>query len=320
MIYKEGKYLITGATGLIGSALLKRLSKESYLDLTCPVRNMSKVDNLFNDDVLNRVHWIDSPLEKSLDHLSEHYDYIIHCASPTASKYFVDYPVETMLFNITTTNSLLKYASMNAIKSMVYISSLESYGSVVDDSVAITEDFQGYVNPLETRSSYNMAKRICESLCHAYYEEYKVPVKIVRLTQTISPYVEETDMRLPAQFGRHAAKGEDIILHTNGTSARQYIYVDDAMDAILCVLFHGDVGEAYNAANKDTYISVRDLAEFVQKNFNPTGKVIYHLRDDMGYAPTTRHKLDTSKLEGLGWKPKYGLYDMFGALIENLIS
>ena len=92
------------------------------------------------------------------------------------------------------------------------------------------------------------------------------------------------------------------------------------MDAILCVLFHGDVGEAYNAANKDTYISVRDLAEFVQKNFNPTGKVIYHLRDDMGYAPTTRHKLDTSKLEGLGWKPKYGLYDMFGALIENLIS
>ena len=320
MICKEGKYLITGATGLIGSALLRRLTKEKNIFMTCPVRNMSKVNKLFDDDIINRTNWIESPLEKSLDQLSEHYDYIIHCASPTASRFFVDNPVETMLFNIKTTNSLLKFASNNNVESLVYLSSLESYGSVQDDSIPITEDFQGYVNPLETRSSYNMAKRICESMCHAYFEEYKVPVKIVRLTQTISPYVEETDLRLFALFGRQAAKGEDIILYTKGTSARQYIHIEDAVDAILCVLFQGNAGEAYNAANKDTYISVSDLAEFVQKKFNPTGKVSYHLRQDMGYAPTTKIKLDTSKLESLGWKPKYGLYDMFAALIENLSS
>ena len=107
MICKEGKYLITGATGLIGSALLRRLTKEKNIFMTCPVRNMSKVNKLFDNDIINRTNWIESPLEKSLDQLSEHYDYIIHCASPTASRFFVNNPVETMLFNIKTTNSFI---------------------------------------------------------------------------------------------------------------------------------------------------------------------------------------------------------------------
>lgn len=81
-----------------------------------------------------------------------------------------------------------------------------------DGSAAITEDIQGYVTPLETRSSYNMGKRICESLCYAYYAEYYVPVKIVRLTQTVPGWVGEDDMRLFSQFAHRAAKGEDIVL------------------------------------------------------------------------------------------------------------
>ena len=279
---------------------------------------MGKVERMFDADLRYKVNWVCGPLEEYLDHLNGHYDYIIHCASPTSSRYFCTHPVETLSFNISTTASLLEYARNNEVKGMVYLSSMEVYGAVPDDSVLIDEDFQGYVNPLESRSSYNMSKRTCESLCYAYHAEYNVPVKIVRLTQTVPAFVGENDMRLFSQFARHAARGEDIELHTDGTSARPYIHVEDAADAILRVLFLGKPGEAYNAANEDTYISARELAHFIQDNFNPSGTVVYRMREDMGYAPATRIKLDTSKLRSLGWQPKYGLSEMFGNLIEQL--
>lgn len=311
------KILLTGATGLIGSALVKRLVANGVC-LTCPVRSLTKVRGIFEESVIENVNWVETSLEDYLANQNDSFDYIIHGASPTASKYFVDKPVETLLFNITTTTSLLEYARSHSIKGLVFLSSLESYGTILGDTEEITEDVQGYVNPMEARSSYNMAKRTCESLCHAYAVEYNVPAKVVRLTQTISPNISDDDMRVFAQFARHAAKGEDIELHTDGTTARQYIHIEDAVDSILCVLQNGLPGEVYNAAREDSYISIRDMAQFVQENFNPTGKVVFHLRDDMGYAPTTKLRLNTEKLRGLGWNAKYGLYDMFDHLISSL--
>lgn len=314
---RKDRYLITGATGLIGSSLVKRLIFDNA-EVVCPVRNLQKTRLMFDDLFFDKVKWIGVDVDKYLKELKGDYDYIIHCASPTASKYFVDKPVETILFNTDTTSSILKYALIHDVKGIVYLSSLESYGTVLDDDKLIDEDYQGYVNPMEVRSSYNMAKRICESLCHAYAKEYNVPVKVIRLTQTISPIISDNDMRVFAQFARHAAKGEDIELHTKGTAARQYIHVDDAISAILCVLYNGQSGEVYNAAREDSYISVREMAEYIQKKFNPSSKVILNLRNDMGYAPTTKLKLDTTKLRNLGWEAKYSLYDMFYDLIKNL--
>ena len=311
------KYLITGATGLIGSALVKRLATNGA-EIICPVRSVEKAQGEFNAEVFAAVKWIETPVEGFFKDMSEDYDYVIHCASPTASKFFVEHPVETMRFNIETTISILDYAKEHRVRGVVYLSSLESYGTILDDTVVVTEGVQGYVNPMETRISYNMAKRMCESLCHAYAKEYDVPVKVVRLTQTISPYINDNDMRVFAQFARKAANGEDIELHTEGTAARQYIHIDDAVDAILCVLYKGAPGEVYNAAREDSYISVREMAQFVQDNFNPSGKVVFHMRDDMGYAPTTKLRLSTEKLKTLGWDAKKGLYEMFEGVVKRI--
>ena len=311
------KYLITGATGLIGSAIVRKLSLEGYC-LTCPVRSVDKAKAMFPTDLYEKVKWEETSLEGFVSNLAEDFDYIVHCASPTASKYFVEHPVETMRFNTEITTALLEYARKRDIKGFVYLSSLESYGTVLDDSKSIDEDFQGYVNPMETRSSYNMAKRMCESLCHAYAEEYNVPVKVVRLTQTISPYIDDNDMRVFAQFARLAAAGKDIELHTEGAAARQYIHIEDAVSAILCVLYKGTSGDVYNAAREDSYISVRDMAQFVQEKFNPSGRVVFSLRDDMGYAPTTKLRLKTEKLGALGWKANNDLYSMFSDVISHL--
>lgn len=317
----RNRYLITGATGVIGSALVKKLLQDDNNTLICPVRNKRKAIAIFskkNTEIPNRLVLIECNLEIFLDSIDFYVDYIIHCASPTSSKFFVEKPVETIQFGLKTTSSILEYARINNVKSVVYMSSLEVYGTVTDDSFPIAEDFQGYVDLLNIRSSYNMVKRMSETLCHSYYKEYTVPVKIIRSTQVISTVISDNDNRIFAQFGRKAAACEDIELHTAGESARQYVYIDDAVDAILMVLFKGKSGEAYNLANESSYISAREMAHFVQDNFNPEGKVLINLRDDMGYAPTTKLRLDTTKIKRLGWKPQVGLYDMFRNLINNL--
>ena len=310
-------YLLTGATGLIGSALLRKLVAEGN-SVTCPIRNKEKARGLFDGEIYNKVQWIELPLEKYLQDMDKHFDYIIHCASPTASKYFVSNPVETLSFNIATTTAIMEYAKNHSVKGVLFLSSLESYGTVTEGERLIDEDYQGYVNPLEVRSSYNIAKRTCECICHAYSQEYNVPVKVVRLTQIISSKVAEEDMRVYAQLARSAAREEDIILHTEGTSARQYLYIDDAVEALITVLLKGNSGEAYNVANEETYITIRSMAEFVQKHFNPEHKVVIQKRDDMGYAPVTKLRLSTKKLRDLGWSPRYGLFEMYEALIKEL--
>ena len=313
----KNRFLLTGATGLVGSALLSNLVADGN-SVTCPIRNKEKAKGLFGADTYNKVQWIEMPLETYLKDMEDGFEYIIHCASPTASKYFVSNPVETLSFNIATTTAIMEYAKKYCVKGVLFLSSLESYGTVTEDDTLIDEDYQGYVNPLEVRSSYNIAKRTCECICHAYSQEYNVPVKMVRLTQIISSKVAQEDMRVYAQFARSAAREEDIILHTEGTSARQYLYIDDAVEALITVLMKGNSGEAYNVANEDTYISVKDMAEFVQKNFNPEHKVVIQKRDDMGYAPVTKLRLSTQKLRDLGWSPRYGLYEMYDALIKEL--
>lgn len=310
------KYLLTGATGLIGSALLRQLVMEDYY-VTCPIRNKEKAKGLFNEEIFNKVCWIEMPLETFLQKENKHFDYIIHCASPTSGKYMMEHPVETFEFIVESTRVLLQYSYKNKIKEMVYVSSLEYYGQNFNEDI-ITEDFEGFIEPTSPRSSYPLGKRAAEFLCVAYATEYKVPVKIARLTQTFGPGISADDNRVFAQFARSAINKEDIILHTAGESAKPYCHVYDCISAILTILHKGIAGEAYNVANENTYISIKDMADFVQVNFNPECRVLIQKRDDMGYAPVTKLRLSTEKLQALGWKPKFNLKDMFSDLITYM--
>jgi nucleoside-diphosphate-sugar epimerase len=197
---------------------------------------------------------------------------------------------------------------------MVYASSLEVYGSN-DTDEWLDEKFQGYVNPVEARSSYNMGKRTAECLCRAYAEEYGVPVMMARMTQTFGAGVEYCDNRVFAQFARNVIERKDIELHTTGETSRMYCYTTDAISAMLYVLLKGRTGEAYNVANKDSYISIRDMAYMLKEHFNPDISVNICPKENQGYAPQTKLKLSTKKVETLGWQPRYNLHQMFERLL-----
>lgn len=319
---KHKTFLITGATGLIGSVMIKCLlalnsRRNIGIKVVAVVRDLEKAIRLFGDknECLQFLHI--NLLDLSADKINLKVDYVIHLACPTASKFFVDHPVETFRTSIEGTISVLDYAKKCQVESMVMASSLEVYGTNETDKW-ITEEFQGYVNPIEVRSSYNMGKRAAECLCHAYAKQYDVPVKIARLTQTTGAGIAKDDNRVIAQFSRLAAEGKDIVLHTKGESARPYCYTTDVVSAFLFILLKGISGEAYNVANEDTYISARGMAEYLKKYFNSAINIRIELSEDMGYAPVTKLRLSTKKLQSIGWSPKVGNYEMYNRLIDYL--
>ena len=318
--------LITGATGLIGTTLIRGIMAYNALGkgtvhVLAYVRNMEKANALFEEYIAKG--WLNLVVGDILQDIviDEQVDYILHGASETASKAFVEKPVETILTAIEGTKNLLEFAHKRQVKSMVYMSSMEVYGTP-KDSEPLTEDKMGYLNPLAVRSSYSESKRMVENLCVAYASEYNVPVKIVRLTQTFGPGVLSDDGRVFAEFARCATQGRDICLQTKGETKRMYLYTADAATALLTVLTKGQNAEAYNAANPITYCSIREMADMVASEFgkgNCQVKLTIPDNPNTSYNPTHKIYMDISKLESLGWKSEKGLREMYERMILCMV-
>lgn len=313
-------FAITGATGLLGSVTIKCLMSlnERYhlnLRILAVVRNTAKALAVLGEEseCLMFYNYDFTSSDRFNPPLTV--DFIIHYASPTASKYFVQHPVETITAGINGTREILEYAKDTHLQGVVYLSSMEAYGQVVDDAKPLTESCQGYVDLADARSSYPMAKRAAECLCHAYFTEYDIPVRIIRLAQTFGAGVARDDNRVFAQFAHSVMNSQNIVLFTQGEQKHCYCYTIDAVKAVLCVLLKGKDGETYNVANEQTYISILEMAQFVCKEFNQKVKTVIQLQDGMGYPPPTKLKLDTSKIRALGWAPQYNLRQMFTNLI-----
>lgn len=321
--FKGKTFAITGATGLLGSCMVRcllELNRQKNLGITvlAVVRSKEKAAKMFgteNEKLVFHCHDFeqDEPFCPPFK-----VDYVAHFAAPTASHTFVQQPVETMNTVYLGTKHLLEYARKAQVESFVLASTLEVYGTILDDSQPITEDMQGFLNPMDTRSSYPMAKRAAEALCHNYAIEYGVPAKVARLAQTFGAGVAANDNRVFAQFARSVVQNTNIELHTTGELSRCYCYTTDAIGGMLHVLVRGTNGEAYNIANESTYISIKNMAEMVADTFNPNIKVAVKLQEGMGYSPTTKLRLSAKRAEALGWKPQIDLQEMFNRLIISM--
>lgn len=315
---KNSTFLITGATGLIGSNIIRVLNKINEKQNLCIkiitlVRNKKKLHSIFPN---NEFIIIESDMVNPLIYDGE-IDYIIHGASPTQSKYLVDNPVDVIQHTVKGALNIIELARNKNIKSLVYLSSIEVYGQIFDKSVISEQDY-GYIDILNPRSCYSEGKRLIECLFKSAEKQYNLPIRIARLTQTIGPGVNSNDNRVFCQFANSALDSKDIILHTTGFSSKSYVYTLDAVHAILRIMVFGNKGEAYNVSNNTTYISISDLAEFIRKEFNPNIKITYDIVENNCYAPDTKINLDTNKLNKIGWVAFYDLKMMFTNLIKYL--
>lgn len=316
---KNKTFFITGATGLIGSTLIKALlcMNRKYslnIKIIAQIRNEEKAKKVFSNLLnLNYFSLFKSNLDQNLE-IDEHIDFIIHSANITTSKIFVEQPVETILSTINLTKNVLELAIQKKVKSFVYLSSMEIYG-FVSSYKKITEENLGYIDNLNIRSSYSEGKRLAECLVISYNSEYYVPGKIARLAQTFGAGTNISDNRLFAQLTKSCIKNEDIVLHTKGLSFGNYCYTADAVLGILKILLRGKNSEAYNIVNENTTMMIKDVAALCSAKLNNNkSKIVFNIPKSaftFGYAPDTSLHLSSEKLKALGWNSHFDLPEMF---------
>lgn len=306
--------LVTGATGLIGSMLVKTIlaaaKKYSFrIKIIGQVRDFEKAKKVYGD-LFGEIEFVSDPNVPC--------EYIVHTVSPTTSKFFIEHPVETIKTSVESAMEILEVAK-NKGTSVVYLSSMEQYGVPYEYGQKMTEDKVGMIDHLNIRASYSESKRLCECLCASYAAEYDVNVKIARLAQTFGAGVPLTDNRMPMQFARAAAEAHDIVLHTEGKSIANFVYLSDAIAGILTILEKGKKGQAYNVCNDTETRSVREIAELVAKKVvGGSIRVRIEKKENMGYAPDTAMYLDSGKLRELGWKAEVSMAEAYERLVEYL--
>ena len=316
---------VTGVTGLIGSYLTSALlARKIGMKIIALVRNAEVAEEKFSDfreGFGTNMCFLKGSMEK-LPEISGEVDYIIHCASPTSSEDFAMRPVETISSMVRGCGNVLKLAKEKAVKGLVYLSSMEVYGAALCQE-KISETHALSLDAMNPRNSYPFGKLLCENLCAGYASEYGVPAKVVRLTQTFGPGVRQGDKRFFAYLLEQCRKKEDIVLLTEGKTQRCYLYLADAVTAILTVLLVGEAGHAYNAANEASYCSIRSLAELAARTLGE-GKVKAIVRlsaaGSQKYMGEHCMDLDTSKMRGLGWQPKFGLTEMLSRSMEDFVQ
>ena len=317
--------LVTGATGLLGTQLVKTLLcynrvKKAHIHVIACVRSAKKLEHVYG--TAEKLYGLETAIVDVCQPIiyDGQVDYIIHCASVTSSQSFVKYPVDTIKTALNGTMNVLEYAKGKQVSCVLYISSLEVYGN--PPFMNVSEEDYGFIDFLNVRSSYSEGKRMAECLCRSYLSQYGVPVKIARLTQTVGSGIEYSDNRVFAQFAKCVIEKQDIVLNTAGKTVRSYCDICDAVRALITILLKGKVGEAYNVANPQTALSIAEMAQMLCDEYPETGiRVVLNTPKDLeklGYNPDIKINLNTDKLEALGWHAEVGISQMYRKLINGL--
>lgn len=317
---KEHTVLVTGATGLIGFQLIKALLAIGNIRIIALIRNMDKAKRIYTNEEMQNISFVIGDIVGKIN-IDMDVGYIFHCAAVTTSKIMINNPVETIITSVNGTNNILKLALEKNSKSVVFISSMEMYGAFNSNVGEITEETIGYIDPLELRSNYPESKRLCENMCIAYLHEYNVPVKIARLAQTFGAGILPWENRVFAQFARSVLNETDIVLHTKGLSEGNYCYTSDCITGLFTILLKGENGEAYNISNPKNHTTIANMAKMVVENIaNNKIKVIYDIPESntYGYATETKMKLNSDKLQKIGWIPHVDLEESYNRMIEQL--
>ena len=319
---KDSTVLVTGFKGMIGSYFTRVcLYLNDIKDYNIKVIGLEMNDNNIDPYIANHPNMkmifqnVSEPFE-----IDEKVDWILHAASPASPLIMKNDPVGTVAANALGTWNALQVAHKYNAKGFMFISSREIYGQPYDDQEQFYEDTYGLVDPLTARSCYPEGKKCAETMCICYKEQYGLNTKIARLAHTYGHGMSIYDGRGQADFLKNALNKEDIIMKSTGAAIRTYTYIADAVSALFRILLDSsDV--VYNIGDSNNKVSIKELAEtIVQINPEDNLKVVMDIPEDAlkGVSPFTLGILNSDKLQGIGWKPKYSVLDGFSRTLKYL--
>ena len=328
--FRNKSVLITGANGMLPSYMVMSLlylnrERDMNIKVFALVRNIEKAKKVFSEYSENDgLHFIVSDVTNPIM-TDDTYDYIVHAASQAAPSYYGKDPVGTFTANTLGTLNMLEQARKSQSNGFLYFSTGAVYGKLADDVTFINEKELGQVDQLEVRNCYAESKRAGENACVCYAHQYGIPAKIVRIFHTMGPMVNLNDGRIFSDFCKNISENKNLVLKSDGTAKRAFLYVADAVIAYFKILLDGEIAEAYNVGGGiDNEISMRDLAYSLVSRFKEKNlKVVFDINEsDLVYAkmktPEKRILPDLAKMELLGWNPTYSVIDAFYRTVMSI--
>jgi UDP-glucuronate decarboxylase len=288
------RILVTGGAGLIGSHLCDRLIAQN--------NTVFCIDNFFTSSRQNICHLLENPnfyliqadISKPVNFKTQ-VDQIYNLACPASPVHYQRDPVFTIETCINGMQQMLEMARDLKVP-ILQASTSEIYGDPKEHPQS--ESYFGNVNPFGPRSVYDEGKRAAESLCFAYYKQYDVDAKIVRIFNTYGPRMAIDDGRVISNFIIKALNNEPLEIYGKGDQTRSFQYVDDLING-LQVIMDSNLNEPINLGNPEE-ITINELASNIANMIGIDLRIIN--RPFPQNDPLLR-KPDITKAMKLGWRP-----------------
>jgi CDP-glucose 4,6-dehydratase len=303
--WRDRPTLVTGATGLVGGWLVRRLLA-AEADVVCLVRDWIPQSELNSSGMLEQVKIVrgdvrDQPLLERT--LGEHeIDTVIHLAAQTIVPIANRNPISTLETNVAGTWALLEASRRSpAVKQLVLASSDKAYGE--QKNLPYDESM-----PLQGRHPYDVSKSAADLIAQAYAATYQVPVAITRCGNFYGGGDLNWSRIVPGTI-RSVLRGQRPVIRSDGRYVRDYFYVEDGAAAYMFLAqrlaANPDLrGEAFNFSN-DQPITVLELASLILKLME--SDLEPEIRNEASNEIECQYLSSEKARSKLGWAPLFQL-------------
>lgn len=288
MINKDDKIYIAGHRGMVGSAILKKLTQEGYHNTL--LRTSDELDLRDQKGVLNFFK-------------KERPKIVIMAAAKVGGIMANDtYPYDFLHDNLIIQDNIIHSSHSSDVSKLVFLGSSCIYPKYASQPLKEESLLTGELEP--TNQWYAIAKVVGIKLCDSLRKQHGRDYFSLMPTNLYGPgdnFDLDTSHVLPAMIRKfHEAKIENnqtVTLWGSGTPRREFLFVDDVADAVLFSLVNKIDKNLYNiGTGKD--ITISELAKVIQSIIGHTGEIIWDTNKPDG---TPRKLMDTTRLEKEGW-------------------
>nr|WP_255731175.1 dTDP-glucose 4,6-dehydratase [Solibacillus sp. MA9] len=297
------KLLVTGGAGFIGGNFIHYLL-EHYphykiynLDALTYAGDLTKHSAI---EPMENYHFIEADITDFQEIMQlfekERFDFVIHFAAESHVDRSIRDPGIFVQTNVLGTQVLLEAAKNVGITKFVHVSTDEVYGELdFDPTTFFTEE-----TPLKPNSPYSASKASSDFLVQAFHHTYGLPINITRCSNNYGPY-HFPEKLIPLTISR-VLNNEKVPVYGDGQNIRDWLHVFDHCAAIDLVLHEGVDGEVYNIGGHNERTNLQVVKTIIQA-LGKSEELIGFVEDRLGHDK--RYAIDPSKLEQLGWKPKF---------------
>jgi dTDP-glucose 4,6-dehydratase len=318
--------LITGGCGFIGSNYINNLLKsDKFNNETFDyIINIDKLDYCSNKDNVNsndsnKYIFIEGSIcdKELLKRIFNMYNilYIVHFAAQTHVDNSFDNSINYTIDNILGTHQLIECCRLYGnIKKLIHISTDEVYGEISINSEDSTE-----VSLLNPTNPYAATKAGAEFIVRSYYYSYNMPIIIIRCNNVYGE--NQYPEKIIPKFITLLRKNKKMSIHGNGLTRRNFIYVDDVINAINIIAIKGENNNVYNIGSEDEY-NVIEIATILLNHIKGSEE---NIEDWVEYIKDRnfndfRYSINTTKLNNLGWEKTINFKDGINKTVDWYIN